>query len=178
MRISEWSANVGFLYGAQTFDKQDPRALHSASLVFSDAGVAATVSTLQTRDFQEGHVFIERDFVFVVSLDLVLIFVPLYRDGQGARNQTLQVSEGPFDTFGLLQFSCERWWNDLIWRTRINTVRRESLHLHKLMKCLYFYSMALIFVVLDIVATIYSIYLLKPGDFVTASGPGLSQGPG
>lgn len=98
----------------QTFDKQDPRALDSSRFVFSNAGIAAAIFTVKIRDFQKSNILEECAFVFLISLDLFVIFVPLYGYWQGARYKTLQMSKRSFDTFRLLQFSCERWWNYLI----------------------------------------------------------------
>lgn len=77
----------------QTFDKQDPGALDRSRFVFSDAGIAATVFTVKIRDFQKGNILEECAFMFLISLDLFLIFVPLYGYRQGARYETLQMSK-------------------------------------------------------------------------------------
>lgn len=60
----------------QTFDKQVPRALDSSCFVFSDAGVAAAIFTVKVRDFQRGNALKECAFMFLISLDLFLVFVP------------------------------------------------------------------------------------------------------
>lgn len=97
-----------------TFDKQDSRALDCACFVFSNAGVASAIFAVKIRDFQKSNILKECAFVLLVSLDLFVILKPLYSYWQGARHKTLQMSEGAFDAFCLLQFSCERRRNDLI----------------------------------------------------------------
>lgn len=99
---------------AQTFNKQDGRALDRPCFVLSYAGITATVFTVKIGDFQKSNVLEKRAFVFVVGLNLFVVLVPVDGDGQGTRNQTLQVSKRGFDAFRLLQLSCERWWNYLI----------------------------------------------------------------
>lgn len=77
----------------QTFDKQDPRALDRSCFVLSDASIAATVFTVKIRDFQKSNILKECAFVFFISLDFFLIFVPLNGYRQGARYKTLQMSK-------------------------------------------------------------------------------------
>lgn len=98
----------------QTFDKEGGRALDRPCFVLGYARITTTIFTVQITDFQKSNILEKRAFVFLVSLDLIVIFVPLDRYGQGTRNQTLQMGKRGFDTFRLLQLSCERWWNDLI----------------------------------------------------------------
>lgn len=98
----------------QTFDKQGGGTLDRPCFVLGYARIATTVFTLQVRDFQKSYILKKGAFVFLVSLDLVVIFEPLDCYGQGTRNQTLQVSKRGFDTFRLLQLSCKRWRNYLI----------------------------------------------------------------
>lgn len=86
---------------AQTFDKQDPRALDSSCFVFSHAGIAAAIFTVKIWDFQKSNIFKECAFVFLISLDFFLISVPLYGYRQWAGYKTLQMSKRSFDTFRL-----------------------------------------------------------------------------
>ena len=106
--------NTTYEMCVQTFDEQDAGALHGPRFVFSDAGIAAALFTVQVRDFQESNIFKECAFVFLISLDLFLIFVPLNGYGQRAGHKALQMSKRPFETFCLLQFSRKRRGNDLI----------------------------------------------------------------